>query len=222
MSYIIGDTTKTVFVHIPKTAGNAIWKTANTMYPVEIIKNSRCNRNYHSTLLDYENNYFDSMHNPFVFTFVRNPWDRVCSWFFFRKGILEKELQKHSNTGVLPAKKVVNDVGKIKKEYSTMCNSFDRWLYEYHDQPWDYTWFKLSHTQSYWLQSNNVKIQKIIKTEEIDNGLKEVPLFSKINLPKTNKSKKSVSSYKDLYTTKSKKFVGKLYQEDTDNFKYVF
>lgn len=222
MSYIIKSDPTTVFIHIPKTAGNAIWKTSKSMYPVEIIKNNRCNRNYHSKLLDFEQSYLDNIENLFIFSFVRNPWSRICSWYFFRKNILEKELQIFNKTGKLPAKKVIDNVDKINKEYNMMCESFDNWLFAYYDTPWDYTWFKISDTQSSWLRSSKLKVNKIIKTENIDQELHNVPAFANVNLPKTNKSKKSISSYQELYTKKSKKFIHNLYEEDIDNFKYTF
>jgi len=83
MSYIINSPNKAVFIHIPKTAGNAIITVANTLYGTDRIKNDRTeNSNFHSTLQDAEK-YFDNISNLYSFTVVRNPWSRVSSWYFF-------------------------------------------------------------------------------------------------------------------------------------------
>ena len=89
---MIKSPTPTIFIHIPKTAGNAILTLANKMYGTTRITNDRTsNQNFHSTLQDAEK-YIFNIDNLYSFTVVRNPWSRVLSWYFFRKEILRKAL----------------------------------------------------------------------------------------------------------------------------------
>ena len=218
MSYIINSPSKVLFIHIPKTAGNAIMTLANELYGTTIIKNNRTkNTNFHSTLQDAES-YVQNTDNFYSFTVVRNPWSRISSWYFFRKSILAKALKNP----IKQAKKVARTHSEIQQEYSLMETNFDDWLYNYLDQPWDYTWCSLAINQSHWLQSNKLQIDKIIKYEELADGFQSIPIFTGQKLNVTNRSKSSTIPYQNLYSDKSKKFVEKRYQEDIDNFKYTF
>lgn len=218
MSYIINSPNKVLFIHIPKTAGNAIMTVADRLYGTTLIKNSRTNNtNFHSTLQDAEG-YFENTNNLYTFTVVRNPWSRISSWYFFRKNILAKALKNPAKQ----AKKVSRSHDEIQKEYYLMENNFDKWLYNYLDQPWDHTWFSLAHNQSHWLKSDKIKVNKIIKYEELSQGFQSIPIFTGQKLIVTNRSKSSSTPYQNLYSNKSRKFVEKAYQEDIDNFKYVF
>lgn len=86
-----------LFIHIPKTGGNSIQTYLSEFSEDSLItKNFRrdgvrkfqvVNRKYgtikHSTINDYkkkiEKNIFDSL---FKFTVIRNPWDRMISFYF--------------------------------------------------------------------------------------------------------------------------------------------
>jgi len=216
MSYLIHTPTPLVFVHIPKTAGNAIITSLSKTNSISHVPNNRTiNSNYHSTLLDIEK-FMLQLENQFVFTVVRNPWDRVSSWFFFRKNILRLSLKNFEKAS--SKKKVINDKIKIQKEYELMCSSFDRWLSVYYNEPWDNTWFSLSHNQNYWLKGSKFSVKKIVRYETLKKDLK----FLNIELPVTNQSKKTISTYRDLYTDNSKNFIYKIYQEDIEEFNYNF
>ena len=216
MSYIINGNPKTVFIHIPKTAGNAIITGLSKTNNISHIPNDRTvNSNYHSTLLDVEK-FLSNLENQFIFTVVRNPWDRVSSWFFFRKNILRLSLKNFEKA--VSKKKVINNKSKIQKEYELMCSSFDRWLLTYYEEPWDNTWFSLSHNQNHWLKGSRVSVDKIVKYETLKEDLK----FLNIKLPFTNQSRKTVSTYRDLYTDNSKNLIYKIYQEDIEEFNYEF
>jgi hypothetical protein len=79
-----------IFVHIPKTGGS----TFRNQFEHEDQEEFKVNWNH----LPYER--FKKEH-PFEFnhylkfTWVRNTWDRVCSWFYFHKRKLKIPLLKH-------------------------------------------------------------------------------------------------------------------------------
>lgn len=95
---MISESKKFIFIHIPKTGGNSI-TTALKQYTDDGLKfvrfdgevyngisvyNSK-NRivKKHSLLSEYED-YYD-LDGYFIFTVIRNPFDRMLSWYFYEK-----------------------------------------------------------------------------------------------------------------------------------------
>lgn len=218
MSYIIESPTPAIFIHIPKTAGNSIISSISQNYNCTIIKNDRTqNDNYHSTIID-ANKQLGNIDDYYKFSVVRNPWNRVTSWFLFRKVILEKSI-KTLRAGQ-KIKKLIPNLVNLEKEYTAMNTSLENWLALYNDQPWDFTWFKISDNQSSWL--NGYSFDSIIKYENLGEELKEIPFLNISSLPKNNRSQNSNIDWKSLYSTKAKDLVYRLYEEDIDKFKYIF
>jgi len=68
---------KLLFIHIPRTGGTAIEDSFN-------VPNKRKNRNpptQHNTLGQYLEK--ELVKSYFTFSFVRNPWDRLISWYLW-------------------------------------------------------------------------------------------------------------------------------------------
>lgn len=70
---------KILFVHIPRTGGSSI-KSSLDLHD-KLFKKSPSFLDYHTPFRNIDNIY-DSY---FKFTFVRNPWDRFVSLYFFNK-----------------------------------------------------------------------------------------------------------------------------------------
>ena len=64
--------TQFIFVHIPKTAGTSTLRWLNG----GVVK-----RNCHSTALQYKKMLGQQYNSFFKFSFVRNPWDRMLSFY---------------------------------------------------------------------------------------------------------------------------------------------
>lgn len=219
MSYYIEAKIPTVFIHIPKTAGRSVLTLIKDNYDYQIIPNDRTtNLNFHSTLEDAENivNGVD----PYVFSIVRNPWSRTASWFFFRREVLRQGLKalyagKKTN-------KVQDNLDVVLEEYNTMLDSFEKWLTHYHNCKWDNTWFRLADSQSTWLKSKLISVDKVIKFENINEEIKNIELFKNMSFPLTNKGP-SNSSYRELFTNSyTVDLIKSLYEEDIDTFGYTF
>jgi hypothetical protein len=66
---------KFIFVHVPKTGGTSI----ESLLDLSGAK--------HNTARQYRNFFPDVWKRYFSFAFVRNPWDRVLSFYMFRKQV---------------------------------------------------------------------------------------------------------------------------------------
>ena len=86
-----------LFVHIPKTAGNSIQSVLRDYSEDELValrteqdgierfglRNPKYKIKKHSTLSEYRNALDDEQfRNLYKFTCVRNPWDRMVSYYF--------------------------------------------------------------------------------------------------------------------------------------------
>ncbi len=87
-----------LFVHIPKTAGNAVQTILQQYADDEIVSNKhqdgvemfgvrspQYGTRKHSTLAIYRREYGDELYGDlFKFTCVRDPWQRAISFYFSR------------------------------------------------------------------------------------------------------------------------------------------
>jgi hypothetical protein len=92
---------KFIFVHIPKTSGNSLSLFLKDLIDNEVvhrasnmgekqgisiiceIKNTDIK---HGNIYYYKNLYGDKINDYFKFTIVRNPYDRISSFYFWSKG----------------------------------------------------------------------------------------------------------------------------------------
>ena len=93
---------KFIFIHIPKTSGNSlslflkdlidnhVIHRASTMGEKQgisiICETNKNNDIKHETIKYYENIYGQKINDYFKFTIVRNPYDRILSYYFWSKG----------------------------------------------------------------------------------------------------------------------------------------
>lgn len=224
MTYIIESPDPTIFIHIPKNAGNSILSMLSSKYYCFHIPNKRTvYTNFHSKLVDVEEFIPKVNKSTFTFTVVRNPWDRTVSWFLYRKGILREGLKSlYANK---TSKKVIANKELVEKEYNTMVeDGLYKWLCEYFDKPWDHTWFSLHTLQSDWLKSDQLSVDKIIKLENFEEEIYTIPILCDCEVLHKNKNREKAesSSFKntDLLDFDTIKFICKFAEEDIDNFKY--
>ena len=83
---MIIDKYKTIFVHIPKNAGTSI----ETLF----MNNSfRVQPNKHADIYEIKRKFKNSYNSYRKFTIIRNPYDKMVSWYFY----LKKNLKENYN-----------------------------------------------------------------------------------------------------------------------------
>lgn len=217
---------KCIFIHIPKCAGTSIEKVLGhyDLYDgrrkqdhrsLRMIEKPLSISSFTSADNLYEylrslNNIIKSHPNPknkltvskeqyksyYKFSIVRNPWDRVYSWY---KNVLRD--QKHMEVLNLPSNVSFKDflLGNLGKD-------------------------KL-RPQTYWLKNykGNVEMDFIGKFENLAldfSNIAEVLNLGSQNLPHELKSSSSV--YTDFYNDELKDIVWKFYKEEIKLFDYEF
>ena len=188
---------KCIFVHIPKNAGLSVCYT--------LFGNTGGS---HRKIVDYKEIFSPNTFNSYYkFTFVRNPWDRLVSTFFFLKigGLTEKDrvwAEKHLGT--------YEDFGVFVKE----------WLTEEHIS--NSLHFQQQHV---FLEDDkgNIAVDFIGRFETIETDFLTITKRLGINrsLQKTNVSERDLN-YRSYYDDATRAIVGSIYAKDISLFNYEF
>jgi hypothetical protein len=195
-SYKSFDEKKAIFIHIPKCAGISI----NTSLFGNLAGG-------HKRLDDYILIFgVEDFTNYFKFTFVRNPWDRVVSaYFFLKKGGLNEHDRKFFENQL--------------SQYDGFSEFVRGWLtkeniYKYHH-------FK---PQLFFLTDkyNKVSVDYIGYFENIEADFAYIA--EKIGVENQLKKENSVKrkDYRLFYEEDTKKIVADVYEDDIQAFNYSF
>ena len=214
------------FIHIPKTGGTMmrVWGEFNIpdkMTEGVCFKYPGTTVNRHWQLNKIKEVWPDP---GTVFTFVRNPYDRLVSQFHWvgqaaKKRLKEKydyHFEKSIKWDILESKSYDKGFDRYvralyNKEYNEIW--FDKWRYE--------NGWTRADTQLSWLIGGKADI--VIKLEEIDSkfyiiqdllGCKE-PFLTALNASEHD-------HYSTYYTAETKKMVSEMFKEDLDTFNYDF
>lgn len=193
---------KFVFVHIIKTGGTSIEQSLKSRVPrrgrSKMLKKTHIfSRNYKKIVGKKKWNKY------FTFSFVRNPWDKMVSSYFYAKQIkknpykdsFEQFIQKFNNCPV------------------------DR--YEiYNDIP-----IKFNPVQLPWILDDNgqIMVDFVGRFEEMQKGFNIVCKrigVKKRRLPRKNSTKHM--HYSHYYNQETKNIVAKKFEKDIDFFSYRF
>ena len=188
--------TKTIFIHIPKTAGVSLLRS---IYGDVTLTG---HRTYHFNSLVLNLLEFDY----FSFSFVRNPYDRLYStYMFLRNGgmnrhdvlVYENFLSRYNDFEDFVMNglnhKVINNIIHLKPQHQYICDSNGCILVDFVGR---------------------------FENLEQDVELLSKKLKRKIMLPHYNFNKKR--NYRDVYTKQMINKVCQFYQKDIDIFGYVF
>ena len=228
---------KSLFIHIPKSAGTSIvtWLKKST-WEEKVISHS----NYAQVIKEDPR-----LKDAFSFAVVRNPWARLVSHYKFHCKTYEDKIDRLLGFGKnIYKKNLLKDVANPRKRshkynrllHSAMCLwTLDKGFKNYvmDDSVNDLVngtnkWFDMRWTsQSEWINSNT----KILKYENLQNDFKFIQQKFKRNDPlpyinRTNKlgrhKQERDTSYRSWYDDELLELTTKKFKRDCDVFEYKF
>ena len=187
---------KTIFIHIPKTAGISLVKSIFGDVTLE----------GHRSVSFYKQ-VFDSTYSDFfTFTIVRNPWDRLYSAYkFLQKGgmnIHDKNafetylsIYRDFEDFILNGlnKKIIWEVMHLIPQHEFVCDKHGKIIVDY-----------------------------VGKFENLNKSLDEINIILESDFELEHHNKNDKKDYKDIYTTEMIEKVYQIYQKDIDIFEYNF
>ena len=187
------------FIHIPKSAGTVIRNVLKT--------NDREFKEMfgHPTFSEIQTEY--DLSNYFKFTFIRNPWDRFVSTFFYLKKNDKNE-------------KLLNEARKKVSDYS--FTSFVKKKLHLEKTEFNEFYFIHFRPQIHFLESLD-NIDFIGKLENIQEDFNII--CDKIGIPHQelpHKNKTKHKHYTEYYDEETKSIVAELFAKDIEYFGYEF
>ncbi|KPA18984.1 Carbohydrate sulfotransferase, 8-13 [Candidatus Magnetomorum sp. HK-1] len=203
---IISNKLKTIFIHIQKTGGTSIDKAiqnidTNAIKRVnEIPATHNIQKGKHLWAIDLKK-YLPSgiWDDYFKFAFIRNPWDRLVSWYYMC-------VQKPENYKRLYIK---NNF----KDFSDFLINGTKGLAQ-----------RCSYNQVDFITNNDGEIilDFIGRFENYNNDIKKISSQLGVELDVLNFNKSEHEHYRNYYTEKTKKIVEDRFMNDIKCFNYHF
>jgi chondroitin 4-sulfotransferase 11 len=192
------------FLHIPKTAGTSIEEWLN------LNKGSRVYREF--VLNPKLSSLSQQLVKPsFTFTVVRNPWDRMVSFYHWIKWLVLNDPQS------LIARSWLYHNHSIDN-----WPEFDSWIQNLDSFAWFptyLTWFSPSAQQTEWIDQ---PIDLIVRFENLEADLAPVRDLLATSAPLPHRRRSDHYPYKQYYTDETKQIIAQRFQQDIDLFKYTF
>lgn len=202
---------ETVFIHIPKNAGQSIEQAFlsdiglswSDRAPLLLRQSVDCDNGTPPRLAHLTGSqYVDLKYltpklfaSYYKFSVCRNPWDRAFS--------LYKYLTNQS-----------------KPFASYIREDFEKEIYIKHN------WFAKSQASFLINRENKLLVDEVIRFERLNDDFRKIAGKLKLKsttLPHVNESKNQAKiDYRDAYCEKSKQIIEKLYADDIDLFNYSF
>lgn len=189
-----------IFVHIPKTAGTSILSALGVPTVFDTHAPSRA----------YARAYPDFYAGAYKFAFVRNPWDRFASSFYFMKHGTEWKMQQDW------AKRHIGD-----QEFAEFTHRLRSPLFRAAVLAERFFW-----PQTFWLGGNgNARgVDEIFRFEAVDEATQQLCARFGIGAPDKTPHLRKVSKpdFRQLYDPSMIDIVAKLYRRDIAALGYSF
>lgn len=201
------DTHKIIFIHIPKCAGTYIEKHLGMFRNRASLFGSDSNGDFlqHMTMSE-----FSILKNPsdyFSFAFVRNPYTKLVSDFFWCKGWFKHKWAIPSETGkgFRSFEQFINFIEK----HINYCNDNNKRIWSH--------WRPMTH----FVFNNGSKVVDFIgKHENFTEDYTVICQMNNIKIPDNLNKKSTADTYMELYTPELKNKVYNLYKDDFEQFDY--
>ena len=190
---------RVIFIHIPKTGGQSIEKALNIPHPHQ----SKYNGLKHGTPnFAQHSKHWDKY---FKFTWVRNPWDRIVSHYFYDLKILKEKTWRIDG---VRAKVKKFGKGGFKDFIKSGAFKF-KFLNGYSPQ---FAWMSKGKQYDF--------IGKFENFEKDFEKLCGILQFKDIVLPHVNETRHT--HYSEYYDNEAKEIAGDYYAKDIKYFGYEF
>lgn len=185
-----------VFVHVPKTAGNAIENA--------LPKCNRRHKLFRSMVPREKHLHLEGAQNElFTFGFIRNPWDRMVSLYHFRS-------QKDNQNNKFDQQRLI-DYGFEKCLLTGVLGE--------NNPPWDRPELDMTNDAMTWLEGCDF-IGRFERLQEDFDIICEILKIGQRDLPHTNSSKHT--DYRQYYTPEMVEYVAKTHKQTIERFGYTF
>lgn len=199
------------FIHIPKTAGSAFSRWLDQHVPgIE-------NRSKHCVVSEARENWPDL---GTTFVFVRNPWDRMVSYWSF---IGQRAQQRINNRLLgLPVKRSTTaDRDRDLVDYYK--KGFDVWINDlYHHRPNAFDLSDTHHrretTQMHWAKD----VDLVIRVEDFDRDFSKIQALVGCQQPLDRHNSSDHDHYRSYYDSVTQQMIREMYAEDIKVFGYEF
>lgn len=195
--FFIKGRTDIIFIHITKNAGTSITKSFD-MNPIDRKNNIRKHYTAKQIVSIIGDEAWKTAHK---FTVVRNPWDRMLSYYFYRQRTNKDDFDANNAT-------------------------FEEWLKHYEEQNLLGGNLQMGRTQFDWLtiDENTIDINTVIKFENLETEILQFAKMVNVEIPQLEKINISIRDrdYRKYYSTETKNIISKYYEKDIDTFKYIF
>lgn len=209
---------KTIFVHVPKTAGVSLVHAIlspilkkETKGPIsglsaDIQKRFRLTTDQkHLRACDYVQTISPKVWNEYYkFAFVRNPWDRAVSEFAWR---VSRQKTKFFAT----FEEFVNLLKTLTLSPKPPVGDYEKDL-----------WLHTIPQYEFISNESSVIINDVFRFEELNNNIKTLSERIGINLNINTYNRSNHDHYQDYYTPTTKNTIEILYQKDIEAFGYTF
>ena len=204
-----------IFSHIPKCGGTSIlnffYEKDKTNFIREYDKLGD-----HKTFFEYQKKFPRKFKSYFKFCFVRNPFDRCVSLYYFRKQRANEIIKLNQ---ILPAHwPTIDEINKysfkdmVKKSVDLKCNNQNTHFLE------------VGCRNGWWLSDEMVQkvnfIGKFENLQEDFNIVCDKIGISRQNLPHSNST--NHKHYTEYYDDETRKIVANAYAKDIEYFGYEF
>lgn len=183
-----------IFIHIPKCAGSSI---------KEMLQDLNEASDIHSKLKDdikiLKNKEID-VKRYFVFTVIRNPWDRMVSYYFFYRDIVKKN------------EKIANKAKKL---------NFKDWVSYIYENPKSFS-FIYDNCLDYLTYENKVMVDYVINFHNFSEDIDDLKNILHLKLPTLHVNSSKHDFYKDYYSEKEIEIISEIYKRDIDYFNFDF
>lgn len=207
---IISHDLKVIFVHVQKTGGNSVNDVLLSESHDHITRlplDKKLFRTKHCFASDIKKHVDANIFNEYKkFAVVRNPWDRMVSWYSM---FCDKTKPVNDTT------KMVHRLSNSFEDFLNIPQEAGRGLAErFYVNQYDY----VSDPNT-----GDILVDNILRFETLDDDFQkfihEVGLS--IKLPHKNKSKRE-GDYRQYYNERTKKIIAERFAKDIDFFRYFF